>query len=180
MNTFCRRTIAILILLFALPSIIQAQGAKPSPISVPAGIKNLTVKYGENETLAQLKPAEQVAFLFLSAIWGLEESCLDKDMGIGRLCTLPELAKGVKTNGGEILGLEVDPSLDSNYTYDAILIGKDCVLRAIPRGPGLGAFARVGSPRRSSGNFYYNPKGSTLVSAEKLTEYGYEGHGFSR
>jgi hypothetical protein len=113
-------------------------------------------------------------------IWGLEGNCFDNDMGVGRLCTLAELVKGVKAKSGKTLGLTVDPTQDTNYSYDVITIGGDCIIRAIPRDPGLGAFAMVGTARRSSGNFYYNPKGSDLMYAVQLTEYGYEGTGFRR
>jgi hypothetical protein len=180
MNAQCQRMVTILILLFALPIFIQAQSVNKSPVSVPAGIKNITIKYGENDTPITLKPAEKVAFLFVYGIWGLEGDCFNGDMGVGRLCSLAELVKGVKTKGGETLGLAVDPAQDTNYGYDIITIGGDCIIRAIPRSPGLGAFAMVGTVRRSIGNFYYNPKGSDLMSAITLTEYGYDGDGFRR
>ena len=175
-----RCTISTLIPLFAFPVLIQSQNANQSPISVPPSVKNITIKYGEDDTPLKLKPAEQVAFLFVYGIWGREGNCLDKDMGIGRLCTMAELVSGVKTNAGGTIGLSEDPGRDTNYSYDIITIGGDCVIRAIPRSPGLGAFATVGSARRSSGNFYYNPKGADLMHAVKLTEYGYEGKGFTR
>jgi len=179
MNVLHRRMIAILILLFAFPMFIQAQSAGKSPVSVPADLKNITVKYGD-DTPVTLKPAEKVAFLFVYGIWGLEGNCFDSDMGVGRLCTLAELVNGVKTKGGETLGLKVDPAQDTNYSYDVILIGGDCLIRAIPRSAGLAAFAMVGTARRSSGNFYYSSKGPDLTNAIKLTEYGYEGRGFRR
>jgi len=180
MNTQRRRTAVILVLLLAFPVFIQAQEANQSPISVPEGTKVATLKYGEDEAQLTLKPAEQVAFLFVYGLWGLEGKCFDGDIGVGRVCTLDELVKGIKTKNGETLGLKIDPAQDTNYTYDIIPIGGDCVIRAIPRSPGLGAFAMVGTLRRSSGNFYYNPKGPDLMYAIRLTEYGFEGRGFRR
>jgi hypothetical protein len=172
--------IVILILLVASPTFIHAPSAKNSTVSVPADLTNLTIKYGENNTPITLKPAEKVAFLFVYGIWGLEGDCISSDMGVGRLCTLAELVNGIKTKGGETIGLKVDPARDADYGYDVITIGSDCLIRAIPRNPGLGAFAMVGSSRRSSGNFYYNPKGADMMYALKLTEYGFEGDGFRR
>jgi hypothetical protein len=158
---------------------VMAQAA-PSTVSVPDGTKVGDVKYGDDESVATLKPEEQVAFLFVYALWGLEGDCLDKDMGIGRLATLGELIKGVKASTGYDIGLSVNPVKDTNYSYDIIIIGKDCLIRATPRAKGIGALAMIGSPTRMSGNFYYNPNGPDLTKAVKLTEYGYNGKGFRR
>ncbi len=121
-----------------------------------------------------------MAFLFLYGIWNIESRCLEADTGIGRLATLGELVKGVKTPGGEVLGLSINPVKDTNYSYDLMIIGNDVVIRANPRAPGLGGFALVGSPKRILGNFYYNPKGGDLAKAIKLSEMGYGGDGFVR
>jgi len=169
----------LLIVCFALAFPFVAQAA-PSPVSVPDGTKVGTLKYGDSETEVTLPAAEQVAFLFVYGIWGLEQDCLSKDSGVGRLCSIAELVKGVKAASGEIFGLTISPLKDTNYIYDAILIGGDCVIRAIPRGKGLSAFAMVGSANRSSGSFWYSPNSPDLLKAVKLTEYGYEGSGFRR
>ncbi len=168
--------VLVLCLMLLLP--VMAQAA-PSTVSVPEGTKVGNVKYGDEETVATLKPEEQVAFLFVYAMWGLEGDCLDKDMGIGRLVTLGELIKGVKAPTGYDLGLSINPVKDTNYSYDIIIVGKDCLIRAIPRVKGIGALAIIG-PISRTGNFYYNPNGPDLTKAVKLTEYGYEGKGFRR
>jgi hypothetical protein len=163
------------------PVLAEAQGAVKLPVPIPDGTMVSPIKYGEQETTAELKPAEQVAFLFVNAIWGSEEKSLDKDSGLGRLCTLGELIKGMKTPGGQTIGLAVSPVRDTNYRYEIQIIGGYCVIKALPRVRGLGAFAMVGSPRGFGGNgFYYDPVGPELVQAEKVTEFGYAGDGFRR
>ena len=49
--------------------------------------------------------------------------------------------------GGEILGLSINPVKDTNYNYDILIIGEDCLIRALPRVKGIGGFALMGSPR---------------------------------
>jgi hypothetical protein len=169
--------LALLCLMLVLPAMAQAA---PSTVTVPEGTKVSDVKYGDDETVATLKPEEQVAFLFLYAMWGLEGNCLEKDSGIGRLATLGELIKGVKDSSGHVIGLSISPVKDTNYAYDIIIIGRDCLIRANPRVKGIGALAMTGTASRMSGNFYYNPNGPDLTKAVKLTEYGYEGDGFKR
>jgi hypothetical protein len=177
MHTRFSHLLALLGLMLVLP--VMAQAA-PSTLTVPADTKVSDVKYGDDETVATLKPEEQVAFLFLYAMWGLEGDCLDKDNGIGRLATLGELIKGVKAGSGFDLGLSVNPVKDTNYSYDLIIIGQDCLIRATPRVKNIGALAITGSATRMAGNFYYNPNGPDLTKAVKLTEYGYSGKGFKR
>jgi hypothetical protein len=173
--------ILVLASLLFVPVLAGAQGAAKLPVPIPDGTEVSPMKYGEQETAADLKPAEQVAFLFVNAIWGSEEKSLDKDGGLGRLCTLGELIKGMKTPGGETIGLSVNPSRDTNYRYEIQIIGSYCVIKAIPRVKGFGAFAMVGSPKGFGGNgFYYDPQGPELVHAEKVTEFGYAGKGFRR
>ena len=171
------RGLLILCLALAFPFLAQAA---PSPVSVPDGTRVSNPKYGDSETEVALQPAEQVAFLFVLGIWGLEQDCLSSDSGVGRLCSIAELVKGVKAASGQVLALTISPLKDTNYIYDAILIGADCIIRAIPRVKGLGAFAMVGSANRSSGNFWYTPNSPDLLKAVKLTEYGYGGNGFRR
>jgi hypothetical protein len=179
-HTHAGRTSTILALLFALFAISPVAGAGKSPITVPEGTALMSLKYGEEGTEAQLKPEEQVAFLLVYSLWGLEGDCFSES-GVGRLCTIDELAKGVKTQGGEIIGLNVNPRLDTNYLYDIIIVGGNCIIRALPRIAGLGAFGLAGSAQRSAGTFYYNPKGADLTRGTvEFTEYGFEGKGFRR
>ena len=181
MNSHLGRAVVFLGLLLACPVLGHAQDNGSSPVSVPDGTTVSTIKFGgENPTSADLKPAEQVAYLFVEAFWGLERNCVDKDSGMGRLCSLAELVKGVQAKSGRTLGLAEDPARDTNYRYDVTIIGDDCIIRAFPRGKGLGAFAMVGSPKGFGGNMYFNPTGPDMIRATKVTERGYEGKGFRR
>jgi hypothetical protein len=60
------------------------------------------------------------------------------------------------------------------------VLGDDCIIRAFPRGKGLGGFAMVGSPKGFGGNMYFNPTGPDMIRATRVTERGYEGKGFRR
>ncbi len=176
-----RWTVVVLTAALAFQSLpVHAQGALKLTVTVPDGTTVQPIKYGEDDSTVTLAPAEQVAFLFVYGIWNLENRLLDKNMGgTGRLASLRELVKGVKTESG-IQGLTVDPAKDINYGYDVMIIGRDCVIRAIPRKPGLSAFAMVGSPERMSGNSYYSPGSSDFAKGVKITEMGYGGNGFVR
>jgi hypothetical protein len=116
----------------------------------------------------------------LYAIWKLEGDLVDKDSGLGRMCTLAELGNGVKTPGGHVKGLTVDPARDRNYRYDVAIIGDTCIIRAVPNDRTLAGFAIIGTPGRFSHNFYINPKGPDMTHALKITEMGYSGRGFTR
>jgi hypothetical protein len=74
----------------------------------------------------------------------------------------------------------VNPVKDTNYNYEIMIIGDACMIRASPRVKGLVGFATLGTPRRSSGNFYYSPDGADMTHAVKLIEMGFEGDGFRR
>lgn len=178
MNARRYRALVIAGLLLALAPLAWAQAK--SGVSVPAGTKIMPLKYDEEQPAIELKPEEQVAFLYVYGIWSLEQDCLDADMGIGRLSTLGELINGVKTPDGRVLGLSVSPVKDTNYRYEIMIIGQDCVIQAVPRVKGLGGFAMLGSPRRMIGTFYYSAAGTDMTKAVKITEMGYEGDGFRR
>lgn len=169
--------LVVVCLLFAQP--LFAQNLK-LPLPVPDGTKVSPIKFGDSETPVELKPQEQVALLFVSAIWSLEERALEND-SVKRLVPLGELIKGIKTPVGEVIGLTVTPVKDTNYTYDLMIIGQDILIRAIPRVKGLGGFARIGPVKGFGGvNFWYNPDGADMTKAMKITEMGFSGNGFSR
>jgi hypothetical protein len=156
---------------------VQAAGG----VAVPAGTKLNTLKYNDTTgTVVQLKPAEQVAFLFVYGMEGLENECIDTFYGgRGRPCSLDELLKGV-SGKSRTIGLNTDPAQDTNYQYKLEIIGQDCVIRAIPQQPGLGGFVYVGSPEGLHGNFYFNPTGADMTQGKRLGEMGYSGKGFTR
>jgi hypothetical protein len=158
------------------------QVAAAPGFSVPAGTQISTIKFKDVQGAAvQLKPAEQVAFLFVYGISNLESQCTDKFFGgTGKLCTLEQLVKGVPRNGGA-MGLTADPAQDANYRYRLEIIGTACVITAVPQHPGLGAFAYVGSPGGfGHGDVFYNPDGADMTQARALGEMGYSGDGFVR
>ena len=146
---------------------------------MPPDTKLSTLKDSDGKVV-NLQPAEQVAFLLVYAIKDLEGTCGDTFFGgPGRPCTMSELIQGVKTKNGRTIGLSQNPTQDVTYRYTLTIIGKDCVVTAIPKSPGLGAFAWVGTAHgMGSGNFYYNPAGADLTKAKALGEMGYEGKGF--
>lgn len=176
-----RRMVTVLGLLLTCSIWCRVGRAAAPEITVPAGTKVGTIKYGDvSGAVVQLKPAEQVAFLFVSSIQNLESNCVSTFFGgPGRLCSLDELVKGVHGKSG-ILGLNTDPAQDLNYRYKLEIIGKDCVITALPQREGLGAFAYVSSPSGMNGDFYYNPNGAELTQAKVLGERGYSGKGFTR
>ena len=180
MNVRWRFLLFALLIAFAGPIFCQAQAAGSAAATVPAGTKVDVLKYGPEDTSAELKPAEQVAFLMVYAIWNLEGDVVDKDSGLGRMCTLAELVKGVNTPDGFVKGLTVDPARDRNYRYDLTIIGDTCIIRAIPNNRTLAGFAVIGTPGRFSHDFYINPNGPDMTHALKITEMGYSGRGFRR
>jgi hypothetical protein len=165
-------------LMSALSPVAQAQ--TNLPVLVPDGTTVFPPRYDEDQPALELKPAEQVAFLYVYGLWFMEQDCLDKDLGVGRLCTLRELITGVKSQSGQVIGLSVNPVKDTNYNYEIMIIGDSCVIRAIPRVKGLGGFATLGSPRLSLGSFYFSPDGADMTRAVKLIEMGFDGNGFRR
>lgn len=169
-----------LVLLLVVP--IYAQSDQTGPVGIPAGTKVETIRFSdEGQTEAHLKPAEQVAFLFTYAIWNAERKCSDTRSGIGRLCTLRELVAGVNLKNGNSAGLSIDPVRDTNYRYTVLNIGTHCIITAVPTGAGLGAFAIVGTGGTfSTADYYLNPTGGDLGSAQKLSEVGFSGRGFQR
>ena len=150
------RTLFIVGLLLGLGTLALAQNK--SLVSVPAGTKIMPPKYAEDQP---------------------PQASLEKDSGLGRLCTLGELIRGVQTPDGRVLGLSVTPVKDTNYRYEIMIIGNDCVIQAVPRLKGFGGFAMLGSPSRSLGSFYYSSS-ADMTQAVKLIEMGYEGNGFVR
>jgi len=180
MTTRHRRVVAILGLVLTCPILRETVQAAAPGITVPAGTKVTTLKYSDTSgTAIQLKPAEQVAFLFVYGIQNLESNCLSTLGDPGRLCSLDELVKGVRGKSGTI-GLNTDPAQDSNYRYKVEIIGMACVITGLPQREGLGAFAYIGSPNGMHGDFYYNPDGADLTKAKMVGELGYSGKGFTR
>jgi hypothetical protein len=158
-----------------------AQGGQASGLTIPTGTKLSTLKYSDG-SVVNLKPAEQVAFLLVYTLKDLESTCASTFFGgPGRPCLMSDLLSGIKTKNGQAVGLTVNPAQDTKYHYTLMIIGMSCIITAIPKGPGLGAFAWVGQPgAMGSGGFCYNPDGADLIKAKELGEMGYEGNGFKQ
>jgi hypothetical protein len=158
-----------------------AQNAQAQELTIPAGTKISTLKYSDG-SVVNLKPAEQVAWLVVYTVKDLESTCASTFFGgPGRPCLWSELRTGITTKNGQPVGLTINPADDTKYRYLLQIIGQSCIFTAIPKVPGLGAFAWVGDPANMSGNgFYYNPDGADLMKAKTLGDMGYEGNGFKK
>ncbi|HUX14725.1 MAG TPA: hypothetical protein VMW87_16995 [Spirochaetia bacterium] len=175
-----RDALLALVLSLVIPVFCQAQAAGNLPVPVPAGTTVDVLTYGPDDTSLTLKPAEQVAFLFVYAIWDLESDCASTSSGVGRICSLAELVRGVKLPDGETIGLTTDPARDRNYRYDVTIIGDQCIIRALPNDRTRAGFAAIGAPGGFSHSFFINPQGPDLIRAVKITGMGYSGKGFKR
>jgi len=180
LRTRLERALLFLGLLCASPLFGQAQSGGSPPIVIPTGTSVDAITLGDDQKKVTLKPEEQVAFLFVYDIWGLERDCADKQSGLGRLCSAGDLVKGLKGKNGQIIGLTTNPSQDANYRYGVSIIGDDCIITASPKSPGLGGFAMIGTPDNDRSDFYFNPAGANMTAAQKVYSMGYEGNGFKR
>ncbi len=123
----------------------------------------------------RLKREEQIAFLFLSAIATLENTC---QVEAQHACTMQELLTGGKApNGWHLDHLKFDPAGDPNYTYVLNTNGMIWEAHANPKKPGIGGFYFMsnGSPTSSS---YYNPAGDASLISDQLTSTSIEGDTF--
>ncbi len=182
MKMRCAGSLFVLGFLLVFPLMCEGQAAGNSPVVVPAGTQVDAITYeGDDAQSVTLKPAEQVALLFAYASWTLEEQCADADSGLGRLCALDELIRGVKGKNGNLIGFNESPLRDTNYRYTLERVGDTCLILASPRVKSLGGFAILGSPGGfSNPHFYYNPNGANMAEAKKLGSVGYSGRGFRR
>jgi hypothetical protein len=169
--------VAIAVLISSVSS--PAQRASGPGIAYPADTTISTIKDTAGQVVT-LNAEEKVAFLFVNAIEGAEGDCLNTFFGgPGRLCTMEDLVKGVRTKSG-VIGLSTDPARDPNYSYKlSIIVGQTLLITALPRHPGIGAFALVGTGGEM-GHIYFNPNGGALTTVETLTDFGIGGNGFKR
>ncbi len=133
-----------------------------SQISVPSGT-HVSAEY-EDGTWVKLKPEEQVALIFVKDIIHMEEDYLS--CYTDKPCSLDELIKGVKREGGIRLPIRLsrDPNQDPNYRYTVTKPGFIQV-EAIPRRPGLGGFLYLGAEDLFDRHTYYNPNGAASMAA---------------
>ena len=108
-----------------------------------------------------LKPAEQVAVLFLTSIQQIEMNCQNPAK---KACTLDQLLAG--TPGGK---LKIDPRTDPNYTYDLAVNGVAWEAHATPKKPGLAAFYSY-SKSFATSEMHYNADGK--IASPISTELG--------
>ena len=150
-----------------------AAGSNGAPAAAPAassgaqsGSITTTAKVEAEDANGKiaLKPEEQIAMMFLTAIQSIE---LDCSLHSGAACTMEQMKPKLK----------YDPATDPNYAYTVKVNGKAWEARADPKKAGLGGFyfiTKVMSP-----DAYYNEKGPAGPMDRQLTSRGIEGDSFS-
>jgi len=84
-----------------------------------------------------LKPEEKIAFLFASAVQGIESDC---QFQLKRTCNMAEVLGGAAANGQKTGHLKYDPRTDPNYTYTVGALDMAWDVHATPKKPGLMGF----------------------------------------
>lgn len=153
----------------ANPSASHAGFAAPGPTGVlPLGTRVDVIQLASGAPL-ELKPREQLAFIWLTDVKVLE-------MELSHPYSLAELVHGVKTRVG-VKGLRQSPATDKDYAFKLALTGKRYRMTAVPKRPGLGGWLMVGDG--SGAKIYFGPKGVATEKSEEIGSYSTEG-GFQR
>ena len=140
----------------------RSMGSGGGSSSAAGGITTKAkVEVGTTDAPVPLKPAEQVAVLFLTSIQQIEMNCQDSAK---KACTLDQLLAGTK--GGK---LKIDPRTDPNYTYDLAINGAAWEAHATPKKPGLAAFYSYSKSFPTS-EMHYNADGK--IASPISTELG--------
>jgi len=152
-----------------------AGGAK---IGVPKG-----TKVELDEGAVQLKPEEQVAFLFAHDLKTIEAEVCHRNLQ--RLCPLEEALKGGKDWSGETLGFAQSPLADGSYEYlitfpdGPVATAKIFHIAAKPRRAGLGGFLFVSrSGSYGAPKLFFNPAGAASPGDREISGYGFQGDSF--
>ena len=159
----------------APPSASAPAPAAPPPSSSAAITTTAKVEVEDANGKIPLKPEEQIAMMFLSAIQSIQSDC---QLHAGGACTIEQMVAGPKAaDNWHISKLKYDPAMDPNYAYTVKVNGKAWEARADPKKPGLGGFyffAKMMSP-----DAYYNATGPAGPMDRQLTSRGIMGDSFS-
>jgi hypothetical protein len=124
----------------------------------------------------QLRREEQIAYMFLSAIEIIEQSCL---LTLQHACPLDQILSGSYPKGAIIEHLKFDPNkTDPNYSYTLATNGMAWEAHANPRKPGLKGFC---SMARGIGTVTvtYSNSGPAGWTSTELGNRGTEGDSFA-
>jgi hypothetical protein len=122
-----------------------------------------------------LKPPEQLAVMFMTAIQSIEGDC---QRHVGEACTMQQMVNGPPAKDKwHVKKLKYDPAIDENYTYTVTTSGQKWEARADPKKPGLGGF--LWSAKGFSPDAYYNAKGPASTADRKLTGRSVDGDSFA-
>jgi Concanavalin A-like lectin/glucanases superfamily len=122
-----------------------------------------------------LKPEEKIAFLFASAVQGIESDC---QFQLQRACGMAEVLGGVKSANGQRTGhLKYDPRTDPNYTYSVGALDMAWDVHATPKKPGLMGFY-IWSRGLAVATIVYNASGAASAIDRQFTSSSVEGDSF--
>ncbi len=118
-----------------------------------------------------LKPEEQTAFLFVSAIQSIEGECQN---AVKRGCTMEEIVSGAAHTSH----LKYNPRADPNYTYTVNAGGMAWEVHATPRKSGLMGFY-TWSRMFMTATTVYNPNGAASIVDKEFSSTSVEGDSFA-
>jgi hypothetical protein len=158
-----------------------APGAAPANSTVPmptTGPFATTAKIDLNDAKGpvQLRREEQIAYMFISAIEVIEQSCL---LTLQHACPLDQMLSGSYPGGANIEHLKFDPNkTDPNYSYTLATNGTAWEAHANPKKPGLKGFC---SMARGIGTVTatYSNSGPAGWTSTELGNRGTEGDSFA-
>ena len=122
-----------------------------------------------------LKPEEKTAFLFASAVQGIESDC---QFQLQRACSMAEVLAGAPAANGQRTGhLKYDPRTDPNYTYTVGALDMSWDVHATPKKAGLMGFY-IWSRGLAVATIVYNPNGAATAIDRQFTSSSVEGDSF--
>jgi hypothetical protein len=122
-----------------------------------------------------LKPEEKIAFLFASAVQGIESDC---QFQLKRTCNMAEVLGGAAAANGQKTGhLKYDPRTDPNYTYTVGALDMAWDVHATPKKPGLMGFY-IWSRGLGGATIVYNPSGAASAIDRQFNSTSVEGDSF--
>ena len=129
------------------------------------------VEVSSDQGVIPLKREEQIAFMFVDALYNLLDNC---SRSAAEPCTLAALVRGPKSKDDFGVGkLKFDPNAtDPNYSYKIAQKGGDWEIWVNPRKPGLGGFYAKG---KFFGGKWYNPAGPATEASTKIVGHSVGG-----